>query len=287
MGYFDNLKDKTEVVFLSMMELGWEVQRWSGAINQFIKKHPDKRCIVATFVDRVDLYSNCEIYPIYVDGLYTRKRPDMYKVHHLDKGEEEGIIANLQENYPKAYLCRPPTSKYGRWLFQPEEQDFEFLPRSNNKKVINNLLNDKKSITISSRHRIDCTQRNWYDFHWYTLFDMVKDFNVFVTGTFGGYIRPTSKMPHCHCLEDYNTEGTSTIGLTIEAIKASRVTVGQQSGVPVLSLQLGTPVISWGHEKHRHTVEENPKGTTCYFFEDPSYSISPEIIYKQILEMIK
>jgi hypothetical protein len=70
-------------------------------------------------------------------------------------------------------------------------------------------------------------------------------------------------------------------------MKASKVTIGQQSGNPILSLHLGTPVISWGHEKQRHAIDENPRGTLCHFFEDPTYSIRPEVIFHQIMEMTK
>lgn len=290
MSYFNVLKNEKKIVFVGMMELGWEIQRWASPINYFMANNPDKECVIATLPDRLDLYKgHKEFYPIQITELYSRKRPDMYRIQYLDVGEHEKIIEGIKKTHPDFYIMETPSSGYGRYVFPFEECDFNFQPRIKNKEVIDSLLTSSPTITVAPRHRTDIrtraieTVRNWP--YWNDLFEMLKDFTVFVAGTHGGYVKP--KQNNCICLEDYNTKGTSTIGLTIEAMKASKVTVGQQSGNPILSLHLGTPVISWGHEKRRHAVDENPRGTLCHFFEDATYSIKPEVIYYQIMEMIK
>jgi len=283
MSYFDALASQNNIVFVAMMELGWEIQRWASAVNHFINNNPNKQYIIATFPDRIDLYKNYQHFcPINIDGLYVRKRPDMYKVQFMDDGEYDGILTSLKANYPDAFVIEPPKSNYGRWVFSASELDLDFKPRPLNSQVVHSLLTDRPTITLAPRHRKDCKDRNWP--YWDELYDMLKDYTVFVAGANASYARPKN-MSNCVCLEDCNREGTSTIGLVIEAMRASKVTVGQQSGNPILSLHLGTPVISWGHEKQRHAVDENYKRTPCYFFDDPTYSVRPEVIYQKIVEM--
>src|SRR5437763_2698741 len=99
MGYFTQLDDKEEVVFLGLMELGWEVPRWAWDVIKYIKTHPDKRYVVATLVDRIDLYGefipqhpldfrwfNVIMWPVTVDGIYTRIRPECWRLMGYDYG---------------------------------------------------------------------------------------------------------------------------------------------------------------------------------------------------------
>lgn len=288
MSYFDNLRDKDEIVFIGMMELGWEIKRWAAPINYFIQNNPNKRYIIATLADRIDLYKGYnEHCSVHIDKLYVHKRPCMYFVQNMNNGEYEGIVERIRKLYPKAFICEP-TNNRGRYLFDYSEMDFDFQPRPENKKIINSLLTNKKMITLAPRHRgdnpvVQGINRNWSVDYWHHLYSLLRNYTVFVAGTAGSYIRPNQGLGIC--LEDYNANGTSTIGLVIEAIKASRLTVGQQSGNPILSLLLGIPVVSWGHEKERHSIEDNPKGTPICFFDDPTYSIKPDIVYQKILEM--
>ena len=79
----------------------------------------------------------------------------------------------------------------------------------------------------------------------------------------------------------------SLIGLTIQAILSSKLTIGQQSSIPVLSNYLRTPTIMWGDEKHRHQVLENPFNTPCTFFEEKSsnYITDPKLICNKIIKL--
>jgi len=286
---FDILKNKNEIVFFMLGELGWESSRWSPPVNYFIKNNPDKKYIIATLADRVDLYKGYnDFYPIKIDGLYITKRPGMYYIYGMDDEYNE-IIHTIQKTYPNAFIIKAPPNKLGLNVFAQSEMDFDFKPRQQNKLVIEKILTNHNNpvITLSPRHREDrddVMKRNWS--YWHKLYSMLTNFTVLVAGTGESYVKPKN-FTNCICLEDYNTEDTSTIGLVIEGMRASRLTIGQQSGNPVLSLQLGTPIISWGHEKNRHQISENPQKTKCYFFECDSErydDVKPEMIYQKILE---
>jgi hypothetical protein len=196
MSYFDILKNEKKIVFVGMMELGWEIQRWASPVNYFIANNPDKEYVIATLPDRLDLYKgHQEFYPIYITELYSRKRPDMYKISYLDQGEHEKIIEDIRKTHPGFFIMEPPKSNYNRYLFPFEECDFNFQPRQANKEVIESLLvNSSPTITVSPRHRTDIrtksieTVRNWP--YWNDLFKMLGEFTVFVAGTHGGYVKP-------------------------------------------------------------------------------------------------
>ena len=55
--FFKTAVKSDKIVFgPSLMELGWEIMRWSGYIRWFKKEYPKKEVIVVTRDDRKDLY---------------------------------------------------------------------------------------------------------------------------------------------------------------------------------------------------------------------------------------
>jgi ADP-heptose:LPS heptosyltransferase len=82
-------------------------------------------------------------------------------------------------------------------------------------------------------------------------------------------------------------EEWSLVGVIIEIIKNSVLTIGSQSGIPNLSNLLGTPTLQWGHERHEHSKTYNVKNTETIYIDDPLYNIDPHKIIKEMTKFLK
>ena len=133
-------------------------------------------------------------------------------------------------------------------------------------------------------------KRNWKN--WEELYDLIckneflKNFNFIICGKKPDYIiDPKNRFYDVNNIS-LNTK-TSLIGITMESIKRSVLTVGSQSGIPNLSLMLKTPVLEWGNEKRYHTKTYNPKKTNIVFLEDHKYKISAKEILREMISILK
>ena len=151
-------------------------------------------------------------------------------------------------------------------------------------------MNEKPVVILAPRYR-EGFKRNWP--HWTNLYDLIsnnemlmKKYNFVIIGKDPDYIPDSLNRFFDINMIEQNIN-TSTIGLTIECLKKSVLTVGSQSAIPNISLLFGVKTIEWGHQKHLHTVTYNIKKTKVTFFEDAKYKISPDTIYKEILNNIK
>jgi len=296
----EDLDGYSEFVFGPFVgELGWEIQRWAGYVRWFKQQNPEKKVYIVTRKGREDLYEGS------VDGIssvifnedYTQAlRPNMYRLDGLQQVYYDSIISDIRGWFPNAFLVRPPNSNR-RDFFPLNEMDFEFTPRENNYKIITYILNEHTTripVVIAPRHRLDLGKtnrpRNWIVAYWHSLYETINNtegYVVFIAGKNPSYVRPQNKsLSAFYVLEDLvqDVPDVSLIGLTIEAIKSSIVTIGQQSSIPVLSNLLGTPTIMWGDEKKRHRDIENPRNTQCTFFKEPSacYTRLPESIFSAL-----
>jgi len=292
--FFAPLHSRRKILFYSSgMECGWELTRWSGMIRWFKKHNPDKVICVSTRVDRYDLYYNAVdfIHTYKIRGDYINVRPNMYRADYQNKKEEDRKIKSIKMEYRDFHFVVPPKCTVGRGYFDRDKMDFNFTPRSNNKKTIDKIISKHKRripICISPRHRTDSPKptRNWPIDYWHNLYERLSQLDkhlVFIIGGSASIIKPSIKGSFV-VVDDLVADDVSNIGLTIEAIKSSKLTIGQQSALPILSNYLKTPTIMWGHEKTRHQVVENPMGTRCIFFPEFSvhYTTPPKIIFHTI-----
>jgi len=285
-------------------ELGWEILRWSPFVRWFKNKYPNKTIVSATRKDRCDLYPLLDqVYTFDIQGDYNEYRPNMYRMDFFPEEKYNKIIDNLKISFPNYYIYEPPRPSRDRSYFPIENMDFYIPSNRNNSNLIYNILSANKSkipIIISPRHRIDLIGRgterirNWIENNWIELFDILNNYNkfiVFICGNSSSIIKPKASYNSFYILEDLSKKSSdcSLIGLTIEAIRNSRVTIGQQSAIPVLSNYMKTPTIMWGDEKYRHQVLENPFNTTCIFFEEKTsdYKIDPKIIGYEVIKFLE
>ena len=287
--YVEKLSSHNKIVFgPSLMELGWEIMRWSGFITWYKKKYPKKEIAVVTRADRLDLYYNNvdSIVPINIEHDYEKYVPDMYLLRNFPDETYKMLIQKIKQQFKGYFIFEtnmlPSSDKH---IFDYDIMDFNYTPRIENTTTISNIIVDNINripIVISPRQRIDRNDRNWGTENWNKLFELIEKTNsflVFISGKSPAYTKPNSQYKSFCILEDLVDDNTSLIGLTIEAIKRSSLTVGTQSAIPILSNLMKTPTLMWGHEKDRHQKNENIFDTKCIFVIDREYKVDPQLIF--------
>ena len=168
--------------------------------------------------------------------------------------------------------------------------NYDYLPRKSNQEIIQKYMNGKPVVILAPRYR-EGLKRNWsywdqlYDMIWETK-ELIEKYNFIICGRYPDYI-PDYKNRFLDINKMDQNINTSLIGLTIECMKKSILTIGSQSAIPNISLLFDVPVLEWGHQKYLHTVTYNIKNTKITFLEDLTYSISPKIIYHEIIKILK
>jgi hypothetical protein len=278
-------------------ELGWEIFRWSGWVRWYKENRPEKEVIVFTRESRSDLYEGCvnAIEVFQIEGDYLKYQPDCYDCT-MPSNMYEFLINSVKDKYPKAIIFEPRKFKTNKGVFDSSHSNYAYTPNPANDKMIEDLIltsKDKERIPIvlSSRERKDMAFRNWGNHNWKNLINMLENsdnFIVFVAGQSPSYFRAESKR-YMFNLEDFVSSETQTtlIGLTIAAIKRSKLTIGPQTANIILSNLLKTPTLFWGHEIRRHAEKENPYKTVSRGLLDRNYSIDPIIIFREIVKLAK
>lgn len=301
---FSPLKENEKIVFGPFIgELGWEITRWCGFVRWFKTRNLKKRIVAVTRSDRVDLYHKYvdNIMTFDIEGDYSKYRPNMYKLDFFPEENYQKLLNEVKTNFKDYYIASPPRFTNNRQIFNLEMTDFNFLPRESNISIITSILKANQGripIVISPRNREDLGEdvkriRNWKKEFWYELFDLIENtgrYLCFIVGKSPSYVRPDKDKKSFVILEDFmlsTIKNISLIGLTIQAIMISKMTLGQQSSIPVLSNYLKIPTIMWGDEKHRHQTLENPFNTPCEFFEEKSsdYITDPKLICSKLIKL--
>lgn len=301
---FTPLKENDKIVFGPFVgELGWEITKWCGFVRWFKLKNPKKTIVAATRTDRIDLYYKYvdNIITFEIEGDYSKFRPNMYRLDFFPEEKYNKIISEVKKNFKDYYIASPPRQTNNRQIFNMEMSDFNFITRENNMSIISSILKVNKGripIVISPRHREDLGEdvkrvRNWKKNYWHELYELIEkteNYVCFIAGKSPSYIKPDKSLKSFVILEDLllpTIKDISLIGLTLQSIIVSKITIGQQSSIPILSNYLKTPTIMWGDEQHRHQVLENPFSTLCEFFEEKSsdYITDPKLICSKLMKM--
>lgn len=281
-------------------EFGWSILRFAPyVLGTYRRKYNQKvKLIVCTREDRFDLYGqNADILvPLKIEGDGTKYKADCFRLINYPIEEYYKLNKVLYEKYSQQFNIVEhiyPDIK-GKIFAKKDQYDynqmlFDFKPRIENKELLDNYIKSKKkSIVIAPRYR-EGMRRNWKN--WQELYDRIYDsslpdiFDFIVCGKEGEYIPDSKNRVYDINRIEQNTN-TSLVGITIEAIKRSILTVGSQSGIPNLSLLLKTPVLEWGHQKHLHTITYNPKNTKITFLTDQDYTLSAESIFNEMKKLL-
>jgi len=290
------------VLFHMSGEMYWEFGRF---VPHFIwkrkkqyKKQDDVKFIVMTRPENFDMYGR------YADILVpfrlkddTKYKPNCFRLDNL-KQEEYISIINLfkkqfQDRYQIIETIYPDITKkqyVNRNQYPKDKMSYEYLPRKANLEMIQKYMNGKPVVILAPRYRHGF-RRNWP--YWNQLYDMIWEtkkltdkYNFVICGRYPDYV-PDQKNRFLDINKMDQNINTSLIGLTMECMKKSVLTIGSQSAIPNISLLFGVHALEWGHQKHLHTVTYNIRKTKVTFLEDLKYEISPKIIYHEILKILK
>ena len=295
---------KHAVLSMCLGELWWEFANfaphifWKRMVQY--KDRNDVDFISMTRPDRFDIYglhSNIFV-PLIIDGDGVRYKANGFRLDGFNEENYNLLASYFKDQYIRRYntieLIFPVVSDktfVNRHQFPLDKMLFSYLPRSENLKIVEKLLpEDKKIIVLAPRFRLGF-KRNWP--FWQELYDMIYASPQLMDGAFFVICgKKPDYVPdkHNRFLDTNNIqlgEYSSLIGLTIEILRSAILTVGSQSGIPNISLMLGTPVLEWGHEKQFHTVDYNLRRTKVKFFETYKYDISAERVLDEILHILK
>ena len=285
-------------------ELYWEIGRFAPYIfwkkRELQKKNEDLILVCLTRKDRLDIYGqNAEILvPIEIEGDEVEYRQDCLRLKDFPKEKYDLIQNNFRLYYESSFNIvdhlYPNTNRRqfdNKWQFPRKQALYDYLPRSENKLLLNNYVQTEKPIvTLAPRFRHKMV-RNWGG--WQTLYEAISSnkylmdsFTFVICGKEPNYV-PDKKGRFYDINKITVGENSSTIGLTIELLKRSILTVGSQSAIPNISLLLGIESLQWGDQKHQHTIDYNVKKTPVTFIIDENFSISAGRILETMTKILK
>jgi len=290
------------ILTLHMGEFYWECGNFVPHIiwkRLFQYKNKENiKFICMTRPERFDLYGQHAdvLIPFKIEGDETKFIQTGFKLQGLSVKEHiiiDTLVKEISKKYNILEFIYPNTSKSqhcNRFQFPRNKFCYDFKPRLENKKIIDELLsNNKKTIVLAPRFR-QKVKRNWN--YWQELYDMIynseffKKYNFVICGNKNQYIPDKydrfldmNKIP-------YN-DNISNSGLLIEILKKSFLTIGSQSAIPNISLLLGVEVLQWGNQPKQHTIDYNYTNTKVTFLEDYDFSIHPKKIIQEMKKIIK
>jgi hypothetical protein len=292
---------KDAILFFCVGEMFWEFGRF---VPHFIWKRLDQYkgrknidFIVLTKPENFDMYGNYAniLVPFRLNNsLY---KPNCFRLDNMTNVEYLSIIdlfkKQFQDRYNILEVVYPNIvgkNYMNKKQYLETQKNYNYSPRGSNKEIINSYLSKKQTVTLSPRYR-EGFKRNWN--YWNELYDLIysnkqliEKYNFVICGKPLEYI-PDKQNRFLDINNFEKTQNTSLIGLTMECIKKSILTIGSQSAIPNISLLFGVHALEWGHQKHLHTVTYNIRKTKVTFLDDPNYNIQPEKVYNEILKILK
>jgi len=283
-------------------EMYWECGRFATHIiwkklKQY--KGRDIKIIVFTRPDRFDMYGEHAdiLVPLRIEGDGTKYKGDCYRLIGFPNEQYKDLKKKFNKKYSERYEVIEhivPDLKGKSFANKNQYSNRmvfnKFKPRKDNSIIINNNIpDDKPLITLAPRYR-EGMRRNWP--YWNELYDLIYDsklinkYNFVICGKSPDYI-PDKENRFLDINNFQLTDNSSLIGLTIECLKRSFLTIGSQSGIPNISLLVGTKVLEWGHQRHLHTKVYNPFKTHITFLDDHKYNFGPDVIFNEIKKKLK
>ena len=293
--------DKQNAVLMGPFvgEFYWEAGRFAPILPFLKQKRYQKRevkYVILTREERFDLYG-CHadiLVPLRVENDYGKWKPNCYRLNGLGVAKYEEIAKKFRKKYKAKYnILEHFYPKIERKLFLNRNQYpvarmvFDFKPRRENYKLVNQYLPDDKPIVVLAPRFRKGFNRNWPN--WQTFYDRLSDqadlmskFNFVICGKAGEYV-PDKRKRFFDMNEIELGSSSSSAGILISILNRAFFTFGSQSAIPNISLLCGVEVLEFGNQKHLHTVTYNIKKTPVTFIVDTKFNIPVD----QILNRLK
>ncbi len=292
-----NMKEKVVLVGPCIGEMYWEFGRFVPyVIWKKTYQYQEVPFIVLTRPQMFDAYTGYAsiLIPLNIPGDGTRYKANCFRLDDFPQDAYNYIIDSFKKQYSSFQILDhiiPDISKkqfLNKNQFPKDKLLFNYKPRKENYMVLDESLDNRPYVILAPRYR-EGMKRNWG--HWQTLYDMIfenkdliRKYNFIICGKSPDYV--PDKRDRFFDINSIVNNKTSLIGITIEAIKRAKLTIGSQSAIPNISLLLKVPVLEWGHQRYLHTIDYNPFKTKVTFIEDMDYNIKPERIYNEILKIL-
>lgn len=283
-------------------ELAWEFMRFSPMLPYYYKKYSKQnvKFIIMTRPDRFDMYGQYSdiLVPLRIDGDGIRFKPDCFRMIGFSGDEYKKLVKRFKRQYKKRFEIlehiypKLENKKYAqKQQFSKSKMKFKWKPRIENEQNINSYIkdNDKPLVVLAPRYRKGL-RRNWP--YWNKLYDLIynsklmEKYNFVICGKKPDYV-PDKKKRFFDINYISTTNDISTIGLTIKCIQKAVLTIGSQSGIPNVSMMIGTDVLEWGHQRSLHTKVYNVKKTPIHFIDDMHYKLEPIKIFNKMIKLLK
>ena len=286
-------------------ELFWEFFRFAPILSYYRKvkyRNQDIKYIVLTREDRFDIYGCfADIFvPLKIEGDYVDKVPNSYRLDNFSIEKYLELAKIYNDKYKKQYKIiehlYPKLHKshfYDKRQYSINTMLFEYKPRPENYKLVNEYLPDDKPIVIIApryRNGSKMMKRNWGG--WLQFYDILENnkkllekFNFVICGKEGQYIKdPKDRFYDINKIQ--LSEKSSLFGLLFATMERAFFTFGSQSAIPNISLICGVEALEFGHQEHLHTVVYNIKKTPVTFIQNPRYNIEPKIIFQEFKNIL-
>lgn len=285
------------VLTMCVGELFWEIGRFVPHIlwlKQNIYK--DSKFIVMTYPDRYDAYGTYAdtFVPITIDK--KKHREDCFRLDDFSLEKYEELANSFKLHFSKQFNIKKliyPVIKDKIFMdknqFPKDKMSYDYKPRKKNLEIVNSLKDGRPIIIIAPRFRANIDKRNWNN--WNEFYDLVcnsklnEKYQIVLCGKKGDYI-PDKKNRFLDINNIEKDKDISLIGLTIEFLRAAKITIGSQSAIPNLSLLLKTPAIEWGNQRQLHTADYNVKNTPVYFYDDEKFNLPASFILNETKKIL-
>lgn len=282
-------------------ELFWEFARFSNMLPYYYSKYSKQnvKFIIMTRPDRFDLYGEYSdiLVPLRIDGDGSKYKADCYRLMGYPVKDYISLVKRFNNQYKKRFkIIEHIYPKLENKQFANKNQfrknvmKFKWKPRVENKKIIDSYIPDDKPLVVLAPRYRKGLRRNWP--YWNQLYDLIsnselmKTHNFVICGKAPDYIPDKNKRFYDINGISINSD-ISTIGLTINCIQRAVLTVGSQSGIPNISMMIGTHVLEWGHQRDLHTKVYNVKKTPIHFLDDMHYKLEADKIFNKMCKLLR
>jgi len=244
-------------------DLFWECYRFAPYIIHLKKSKPKHKVVVFTRPQSFDLYGKyADVFvPLLLrkENLYTK---DCFKLRGLCSDDYKYLNSFFERKYKRKYdfieRIIPDIDSWRykvKWQFPRDKMDYDFIPRTKNKKILKRKLKLNNIIFID----LDDEEILGIDMSDHKEFKFIS--NSWVSDFSSVYGKDM---------------GSSNVGFLIELIKKSKFVIGRGDRFSSrLSLLLGTPLICLNDETDNDTYNLiNPLNTPIIKCEDLSDGMS-------------
>ena len=235
--------------------LSWEFYRFAPFVIFLKNIYPERHIAVLTRPERFDLYGQYANYlvPLKLDK-NDKKQQMFFTIKDFDFNKYGKLIIRFNTMYSKRFFVDdhyyPDISDFRykvRWQFSKSNMCYDFQPRIENKILVDDLLKTKKAMLIIPNNNE----------HFQEITEYIDNSKLRNNFSFFSYGYSNEIFKDINSIKLNNN--ISQLGIIIELIKRSVITISPKSDITHLSLLLKVPVLSWGNKINLNLI--NPYDT--------------------------